>query len=112
MNQPYHVGDVVQIISEEEVLSRPRDSYFNRYLLGELPSGTKDYFDAFKLALCGKKAVITNIEAGYLYDLSPLTRSQDDSDWFRSLFSAAEFHLVTPQSPSLTFDDLLKGAPQ
>lgn len=120
MNPTYEVGDVVQIISEEEVYSYPTDDRGN-FILAHFPSGADDSFHRDKLPVCGCSAIITNISesgAGDLYKLTPLFAKDKTvfpwDDWF---FSAAEFHphIVSPSlvsSPSMSFDDLLKGAAQ
>lgn len=74
MNPTYKVGDVVQIISEEEVYSYPTDDCGN-FILAHFPSGADDSFHRDKLPICGCPAVITRISKGNernLYDLTPL----------------------------------------
>lgn len=113
MNPTYEVGDVVQIISEEEVRSYPTNDRGN-FILAHFPYGADDSFHRDKLPVCGCSAVITSISGsgvGGLYKLTPR------DDWF---FSAAEFHpvmdLLSVVSPppvlSMSFDDLLRGAAQ
>lgn len=122
MNPTYNVGDVVKIISEEEVRSYPTDDRGN-FILAHFPSGADDSFHRDKLPICGCSAVITNIfesGVGNLYKLTPLFAKDKTvfpwDDWF---FSAAEFHpvidllsIVSPPPVSMSFDDLLKGAAQ
>lgn len=79
--------------------------------------GANDSFHRDKLPVCGCPAVITRISKGNernLYDLTPLFAEDRTvfnwNDWF---FSAAEFHprvVSPPPVPSMSFDDLLKGA--
>lgn len=77
MNPTYKVGDVVQIISEEEVYSYPTDDRGN-FILAHFPSGADDSFHRDKLPICGCSAVITGIfsitkgDGGNLYELTPL----------------------------------------
>ena len=99
MNPTYKVGDVVQIISEEEVRSHPTDNCGNFILI---PS------------IYGANDSLGNERN--LYDLTPLFAEDRTvfnwNDWF---FSAAEFHprvVSPPPVPSMSFDDLLKGAAQ
>lgn len=118
MNPTYEVGDVVQIISEEEVYSCPTDDRDN-FILARSSYGLYDSFHRDKLPVCGCSAVITSISesgVGNLYKLTPLFAKDKTvfswDDWF---FSAAEFHphIVSQSpvsSPSMSFDDLLKGA--
>ena len=120
MNPTYEVGDVVQIISEEEVRSYPTDDRGN-FILAHFPYGADDSFHRDKLPVCGCSAVITSISGsgvGGLYKLIPLFAKDKTvfpwDDWF---FSAAEFHpvidllsIVSPPPVSMSFDDLLKGA--
>ena len=122
MNPTYKVGDVVQIISEEEVYSYPMDDRGN-FIFARSSYGLYDSFNRDKLPVCGCSAVITSISesgAGDLYALTPLFAKDKTvfpwDDWF---FSAAEFHplmdlLSTVSLPpvSMSFDDLLKGAAQ
>lgn len=122
MNPTYNVGDVVQIISEEEVYSHPTDDCGN-FILARSSYGLYDSFNRDKLPVCGCSAVITNISesgVGDLYKLTPLFAKDKTvfpwDDWF---FSAAEFRplmdlLSTVSLPpvSMSFDDLLKGAAQ
>lgn len=123
MNPTYEVGDVVQIISEEEVRSYPTNDRGN-FILAHFPYGADDSFHRDKLPVCGCSAVITSISGsgvGGLYKLIPLFAKDKTvfpwDDWF---FSAAEFHpvmdLLSVVSPppvlSMSFDDLLKGAAQ
>lgn len=120
MNPTYKVGDVVQIISEEEVYSHPTDDRGN-FILARSSYGFDDSFHRDKLPVCGCSAVITSISesgVGDLYKLTPLFAKDKTvfhwDDWF---FSAAEFHphIVSPfpvSPPSMSFDDLLKGAAQ
>lgn len=123
MNPTYKVGDVVQIISEEEVRSYPTNDRGN-FILAHFPYGADDSFHRDKLPVCGCSAVITSISGsgvGGLYKLIPLFAKDKTvfpwDDWF---FSAAEFHpvmdLLSVVSPSpvlsMSFDDLLRGAAQ
>lgn len=120
MNPTYKVGDVVQIISEEKVYSYPTDDRGN-FILARSSYGLYDSFDRDKLPVCGCSAVITSISergVGDLYKLTPLFAKDKTvfpwDDWF---FSAAEFrpHTVSQSpvsSPSMSFDDLLKGVAQ
>lgn len=124
MNPTYEVGDVVKIISEEEVRSYPTNDRGN-FILAHFPYGADDSFHRDKLPVCGCSAVITSISengvAGDLYKLTPLFAKDKTvfswDDWF---FSAAEFHPVMdllsvvspPPVPSMSFDDLLKGVAQ
>lgn len=74
MNPTYKVGDVVQIISEEEVRSHPTDDCGNFILIPSI-YGANDSFHRDKLPVCGCPAVITRISKGNernLYDLTPL----------------------------------------
>lgn len=77
MNPTYEVGDVVQIISEEEVYSCPTDDRGN-FILAHFPCGADDSFHRDKLPICGCSAVITGIssitkgDGGSLYELTPL----------------------------------------
>ena len=111
MNPTYEVGDVVQIISKEEVLSHPTDNFGNFILTHFL----YDTFHRDKLPVCGCPAVITGISKGYersLYDLTPLfAKDKTVFPWNGWFFSAAEFHhyIVSPHPVSMSFDDLLKG---
>ena len=73
MNPTYKVGDVVQIISEEEVRSHPTDNCGNFILIPSI-YGANDSFHRDKLPVCGCPAVITRISKGNernLYDLTP-----------------------------------------
>jgi hypothetical protein len=117
MNPTYEVGDVVKIISEEEVRSYPTDDRGN-FILAHFPYGADDSFHRDKLPVCGCSAVITGISKSdkrNLYELTPLfvkdTIAFHWDDWF---FSAAEFHpyIVSPPPVSMSFDDLLRGAAQ
>lgn len=124
MNPTYEVGDVVKIISEEEVRSYPTDDRGN-FILAHFPYGLYDSFNRDKLPVCGCSAVITSISengvAGDLYKLTPLFAKDKTvfswDDWF---FSAAEFRplmdllsvVSPPPVPSMSFDDLLKGVTQ
>jgi hypothetical protein len=118
MNPTYKVGDVVQIISEEEVRSHPTDDCGNFILIPSI-YGANDSFHRDKLPVCGCPAVITRISKGSgrnLYDLTPLFAEDRTvfnwNDWF---FSAAEFHprvVSPPPVSSMSFDDLLKGVAQ
>lgn len=123
MNPTYEVGDVVQIISEEEVRSYPTDDRGN-FILARFSYGLYDSFNKDKLPVCGCSAVITSIsESGIedLYKLAPFFAEDKTvfswNDWF---FSAAEFHplmdllsvVSPPPVPSMSLDDLLKGAAQ
>lgn len=118
MNPTYEVGDVVQIISKEEVLSHPTDN-FGDFILTHSLYGANDSFHRDKLPVCGCPAVITGISKGSersLYDLTPLfAKDKTVFPWNEWFFSAAEFHpyiVSTPPDPSMSFDDLLKGAAQ
>lgn len=124
MNPTYEVGDVVKIISEEEVRSYPTNDRGN-FILAHFPYGADDSFHRDKLPVCGCSAVITSISengvAGNLYKLTPLFAKDKTvfswDDWF---FSAAEFRplmdllsvVSPPPVPSMSFDDLLKGVTQ
>lgn len=122
MNPTYEVGNVVKIISEEEVRSYPTDDRGN-FILAHFPYGADDSFHRDKLPVCGCSAVITSISGsgvGGLYKLIPLFAKDKTvfpwDDWF---FSAAEFHpvmdllsVVSPPPVSMSFDDLLRGAAQ
>lgn len=122
MNPTYEVGDVVKIISEEEVRSYPTDDRGN-FILAHFPYGADDSFHRDKLPVCGCSAVITSIfesGVGNLYKLTPFFAKDKTvfpwDDWF---FSAAEFHpvidllsIVSPPPVSMSFDDLLRGAAQ
>ena len=114
MNPTYEVGDVVRIISKEEVISNPTDNFGN-FILTHSLYGANDTFHRDKLPVCGCLAVITGTSKDYerrLYDLTPLFAKDKTvfpwNDWF---FSAAEFHhyIVSPPPVSMSFDDLLKG---
>lgn len=124
MNPTYEVGDVVKIISEEEVRSYPTNDRGN-FILAHFPYGADDSFHRDKLPVCGCSAVITSISengvVGNLYKLTPFFAKDKTvfpwDDWF---FSAAEFHplmdllsvVSPPPVPSMSLDDLLKGAAQ
>lgn len=119
MNPTYEVGDVVQIISKEEVLSHPTDNFGN-FILTHSLYGANNSFHRDKLPVCGCPAVITGIyESGErnLYELTPLFAKDKTvfhwDDWY---FYAFEFHpyefhpyIVSPPPVSMSFDDLLKG---
>ena len=120
MNPTYEVGDVVQIISEEEVYSCPTDDRGN-FILTRSSYG----FNRDKLPVCGCSAVITSISengvAGDLYKLTPLfAKDKTVFSWDEWFFSAAEFRplmdllsvVSPPPVPSMSFDDLLKGVTQ
>lgn len=118
MNPTYKVGDIVQIISEEEVRSHPAD-VCGDFILTHFLSGADDLFQREKLLICDCSAVITGISetgAGNLYKLTPLfAEDKTFFPWDDWLFSAAEFHpriVSPPPVPSMSFDDLLKGAAQ
>lgn len=126
MNPTYEVGDVVQIISEEEVYSCPTDDRGN-FILAHFPCGADDSFHRDKLPICGCSAVITGIssitkgDGGSLYELTPLfAKDKTIFCWGTWLFSASEFHplmdllsvVSPPPVPSMSFDDLLKGVAQ
>jgi hypothetical protein len=124
MNPTYKVGDVVQIISEEKVYSCPTDDRDN-FILARSSYGLYDSFHRDKLPICGCSAVITSISengvVGNLYKHTPFFAKDKTvfpwDDWF---FSAAEFHplmdllsvVSPPPVPSMSLDDLLKGAAQ
>ena len=120
MNLTYHVGDTVQILSEEEVYSHPTDDLGN-FILSPFSYGIADSFHRTKLPVCGCQAVITRIvkaDEMNLYALTPLFAKDKTvfpwNDWF---FSAAEFRplmdllsvVSPPPVPSISFDDLLQG---
>lgn len=118
MNPTYKVGDVVQIISEEEVRSHPAD-VCGDFILTHFLSGADDLFQREKLLICGCSAVITGISetsAENLYELTPLfTKDKSVFNWNDWFFSAAEFHprvVSPPPVPSMSFDDLLEGVTQ
>lgn len=117
MNPTYEVGDVVQIISKEEVLSHPTDNFGN-FILTHSLYGANDRFHRDKLPVCGCPAIITDISKGYersLYDLTPLfAKDKTVFPWDEWFFSDAEFHpyIVSPTPVSMSFDDLLKGVAQ
>lgn len=124
MNPTYEVGDVVQIISEEEVYSCPTDDRGN-FILTRSSYGLYDSFNRDKLPVCGCSAVITSISengvAGDLYKLTPLfAKDKTVFSWDGWFFSAAEFRplmdllsvVSPPPVPSMSFDDLLKGVTQ
>lgn len=123
MNPTYKVGDVVQIIFEEEVYSCSTDDCGN-FILALSSCGLYDSFHRDKLPVCGCSAVITSISEsgiGDLYKLAPFFAKDKTvfpwDDWF---FSAAEFRplmdllsvVSPPPVPSMSFDDLLKGVAQ
>lgn len=58
MNPTYKVGDVVQIISEEEVRSHPTDDFGNFILIPSI-YGANDSFHRDKLPVCGCPSVIS-----------------------------------------------------
>lgn len=106
MNPTYKVGDVVQIISEEEVRSHPTDDCGNFILIPSI-YGANDSFHRDKLPVCGCPAVITRISKGNernLYDLTPLFAEDRTvfnwNDWF---FSAA-FYFLKPYDLSTAVD--------
>lgn len=124
MNPTYKVGDVVQIISEEEVYSCPTDDRGN-FILAHFPCGADDFFHRDKLPICGCSAVITGIssitkgDGGNLYNLTYLfAKDKTVFHWDEWCFSAAEFRplmdllsiVSLPPVPSMSLDDLLKGA--
>lgn len=118
MNPTYEVDDVVQIISEKEVRSHPTDNFGN-FILAYSRYGANNSFHREKLPVCDCPAVITGISEGHersLYDLTPLfAKDKTVFPWDDWLFSAAEFHpriVSPPPVPSMSFDDLLKGAAQ
>lgn len=123
MNPTYKVGDIVQIISEEEVRSHPAD-VCGDFILTHFLSGADDLFQREKLLICGCSAVITGISetsAENLYELTPLfTKDKSVFPWDDWFFSAAEFRplmdllsvVSPPPVPSMSFDDLLKGVAQ
>lgn len=115
MNHTYHVGDTVQILSKQEVLSRPMDNFGN-YIIDFRPNGVNDSFHKDKLEICGRPAIITKINSDYLCDLAPLTPAENGPDfpWDEWYFSFNEFHPYTLPvfEAALSFDDLLKGAAQ
>lgn len=114
----YQVGDAVQILSEEEVLSHPVDALGN-FILVPFRHGVGDSFHKDKLPTCGCLAVITGISKSCvsdldLYALTPLlAKDKTDFPWDGWLFSPNEFHpfiVLQVSTPSMSFDDLLKGA--
>lgn len=125
MNPTYEVGDVVQIISEEEVRSHPAN-VCGDFILTHFLSGADDLFQREKLLICGCSAVIAGISeigVGNLYKLTPFfAKDKTVFPWDVWFFSAAEFHplmdllsVVSPPPvsfPSISFDDLLKGVAQ
>ena len=123
MNPTYEVGDVVKIISEEEVRSYPTNDRGN-FILAHFPYGADDSFHRDKLPVCGCSAVITSISGsgvGDLYKLTPLfAKDKTVFSWDEWFFSAAEFRplmdllsvVSPPPVPSMSFDDLLKGVTQ
>lgn len=118
MNPTYKVGDVVQIISEEEVRSHPTDNFGN-FILAHSRYGVNNSFHREKLPVCGCPAVITGISEGHersLYDLTPLfAKDKTVFHWDSWYFYAFEFHpyiVSPPLVPSMSFDDLLKGVAQ
>ena len=113
----YQVGDTVQILSEEEVLSHPVDALGN-FILVPSHHGTGDSFHQDKLPTCGCPAVITGISKNCvsdldLYKLTPLlAKDKTVFPWDSWFFSASEFHpfiVLQVSTPSMSFDDLLKG---
>lgn len=115
MNPTYHVGDTVQILSMQEVLSCPMGDF--SYIIGLRPNGAVDFFHKDKLEICDRPAIITKINSDYLCNLAPLTPAENEPDfsWGGWLFSPNEFHPYTTSGIStsaLSFDDLLKGAAQ
>lgn len=110
MNPTYKVGDIVQIISEEEVRSHPAD-VCGDFILTHFLSGADDLFQREKLLICGCSA--TNSPPLFTKDKTVFSWD----DWF---FSAAEFRplmdllsvVSPPLVPSMSFDDLLKGVAQ
>lgn len=115
MNPTYHVGDTVQILSKQEVLSHPMAD-FDNYIISFRPNGVNDVFHEDKLKICGRPAIITKINSNYLYGLAPLTPAENEPDfpWDEWWFSVNEFHPYTLPvfESALSFDDLLKGAAQ
>lgn len=115
MNPTYHVGDTVQILSRQEVLSHPMD-VFGNYIIDFHPNRADDRFHKDKLEICGRPAIITKINSDYLYDLAPLTPAEKEPDfpWDEWYFTSNEFHPYTLPvfESALSFDDLLKGAAQ
>lgn len=115
MNHTYHVGDTVQILSRQEVLSHPMDD-FDNYIIGRRPNGEEDRFHKDKLEICGRPAIITKIYSDHLCDLAPLTPAENEPDfpWNEWYFSVNEFHPYTLPifESALSFDNLLKGAAQ
>lgn len=95
MNPTYKVGDIVQIISEEEVRSHPTDDCGNFILIPSI-YGANDSFHRDKLPVCGCPAVITRISKGNernLYDLTPL---------FAEVGYIQEFEFVTVSPSRIT----------
>lgn len=124
MNPTYEVGDVVKIISEEEVRSYPTNDRDN-FILARSSYGLYDSFHRDKLPICGCSAVITSISengvVGNLYKLTPFfAKDKTVFSWDEWFFSAAEFRplmdllsvVSPPPVPSMSFDDLLKGVTQ
>lgn len=124
MNPTYEVGDVVQIISEEEVHSHPTDNFGN-FILAHSRYGVSNSFHREKLPVCGCPAVITGIfkknDVEDLYELTSLfAKDKTVFPWNGWFFSAAEFRplmdlpsvVSPPPVPSMSFDDLLKGVAQ
>lgn len=114
----YQVGDTVQILSEEVVLSHPVDAFGN-FILVPSHHGVGDYFHKDKLPTCGCPAVITGISKSCvrdldLYALTPLlAKDKTVFPWDSWFFSPNEFHpfiVLQVSTPSMSFDDLLKGA--
>lgn len=112
----YQVGDVVQILSEEEVLSHPVDVLGN-FILVPFHHGAGNSFHKDKLPTCGCLAVITGISKGCIEDLYRLTpllaKDKTVFPWDSWFFSASEFYpfiVLQVSTPSMSFDDLLKGA--
>lgn len=95
MNLTYHVGDTVQIISKQKILSYPMADF--KYIIGLRPNGAPDFFHKDKLKICGRPAIITKItkiNSDYLYNLAPLTPAENEPDfpWGEWYFSPNEFH--------------------
>lgn len=118
MNPTYKVGDVVQIISEEEVYSCPTDDRGN-FILARSSYGLYDSFNRDKFPVCGCSAVITSISEsgiGDLYKLTPFfAKDKTVFPWDDWLFLMDLLSVVSPPPvsfPSISFDDLLKGVAQ